>query len=63
MIEEALISYGGIGILCLVLLYILQRQFKKEDERIVSLGSVINNNTAALAIFCDLSKKCVKVKK
>jgi len=44
----ALFQYGSVGLLAAILLYLLLRQYKKDDERDARLITVIENNTVAL---------------
>ena len=54
--EELLLSYGGVGILALVLILQNQRLMKKQDCREKKLAEVIENNTRMMATFITIQK-------
>ena len=65
MLEEQMISFGGIGILSAVLLYLLIQMQKKESKRdeehmkmIESVSRVVANNTIAINEIRGIIQKC-----
>lgn len=61
MLEDTLFQYGALGVLCSVLIYLMQRQFKQRDLLYNQMELVVNNNTIALTKFYEIAKKCKKV--
>lgn len=57
MIDEILISYGGVGVLALVLIIQNQRLMHKQDKREERLASVVENNTKMMATFITIFKE------
>lgn len=65
MIEDVLISYGGIGVLAFVMIYFNIRADKKAErleenhrQTIDKLSQVVANNTIALAQLRDSIVRC-----
>ncbi len=60
MIEETLISYGGIGVLAVVMILQNNRLMKKADARELQLAQVVANNTIALTRVTETMRSCLK---
>lgn len=53
-----MLQYGAVGALCILLIYLLIRQFNHTDIMSKRLEQVVGNNTIALTRFYEIAKKC-----
>lgn len=60
MIEEALLNFGAMGLVALVMFFLLQQQEKRNRELTDKIISVIETNTSALTTAAEAIYKCKK---
>ena len=58
MIEETLMQYGAVGVLCFFLLSIIIWQQKRDEKLKTELSEVIRNNTIAMTRFYEVAQRC-----